>query len=67
MWFDSGSNEARLICPACGAVGNGLTATEDERPSYFCLTCLTRSVSAPSPARRPSLVERLSRLGGRGR
>ena len=67
MWFDFGSDEARLTCPTCGAVGNGLLTTEDERPSYFCLTCLTRSVSAAAPARPASLIVRLTRLAGRKR
>lgn len=65
MRFDFTSDEARIVCPACGSVGNGLLKREGESGSYFCLTCLTRSEPATALARRPSLVERLARLAGR--
>ena len=67
MWIDSRLDEARLICPTCGAVGNGLATVDDGQPSYFCLTCLTRSPMPAAPGRAPNLLERLSRLGGRRR
>ena len=65
MWSDLKSEEPRLTCPGCGAVGNGLATVEDGRPSYFCLSCLTRSQTAPAAARRPNLFDRIIRITDR--
>ncbi len=64
MGFHLGLEDAQITCPLCQATGHGLLSEDDGQSSYFCLDCLTRSPLAEQD-RRPSLLERLTRLASR--
>lgn len=61
MGFHFGIEDVQITCPHCQSTGNGLLSEEGGQSSYFCLGCLTRS-PVTARDRRPSLLERLTRL-----